>query len=73
MPRDFEKKLKLKWGIVETRVRGGLTAVVWGRQTKCKPVVERYHLPAGSNNVCGEHGSALKLAVSTVVYNRLMG
>jgi hypothetical protein len=28
-PRDFEKKLKMKWGGINTRDRGDLTAVVF--------------------------------------------
>jgi hypothetical protein len=32
MPRDFGKKLKMKWGDVKVRVRGNLTAVLWDNE-----------------------------------------
>jgi hypothetical protein len=32
MPRDFGKKLKMKWGDIKIRVRSDLTAVLWDNE-----------------------------------------
>jgi hypothetical protein len=56
MPRDLEKKLKMKWVFINTRVRSDLTAVIW----KDKRNVDKYYHPSEEGNFCGEDGNAQK-------------
>jgi hypothetical protein len=71
MPNDFERKFRLKWGDLKTRVRGDLTTIVWKDKRNIN-MLTNMHRPLAEGNFCDEHGNAMKLAI-VQDYNRHMG
>jgi hypothetical protein len=59
MPKNFEHKITLKGGDLNTEVKGNLTAIVW-KDKRNVNILMNVHSPC---NFCDECGKAVKLAM----------
>jgi len=69
--QDFGKELNLKQGIIKTRVRGDLIAIVW-KDKRDVEILMDVHFPPAEGNFCDEGRNTQKPA-TVQDYNGRMG
>ena len=72
MPKNLERKMKLKRGYLKNNVKGNLTAIVWKEKQNVN-VLTNMHSPTLDGNFCHEHGKAVKLATIQIYISQTHG
>jgi hypothetical protein len=64
LKRILEKKLRLKWGDIKTRVKSDLTATVREDKQNINMLTNMHGTPS-QDNFCDDYGNAVKPAIFT--------